>query len=228
MGDGAENVGERGPGAVAGDAPEWFYDDGTEPRGPFTLRAIGQMARAGVVGADVPVARDGADGWRPLSEVGAAQSGAPPILPTKSGLARKAAAVSLASLLAGLPAGATKAALGVAAAVTLIAGVNLVLPRDVMDTPFDRSSERAFQESYARFEKRATAEQNGRLVVASSAVCGLAFMRDQIPEDVMRQLCRGYWRVSGTVWETLGGHTPNQIIGFGEEVLRRANQPGGR
>lgn len=87
MGDGAEKVGERGPVAAAGDAAEWFYDDGTEPRGPFTLRAIGQMARAGVVGADVPVARDGAGGWRPLSEVTGRppERRAPAVLPEEEG-----------------------------------------------------------------------------------------------------------------------------------------------
>ncbi len=74
MGDGAEVAEDLGPGAGAGDRPEWSYYDGSGPRGPFTLRAIGQMARAGVVGPDVPVARDGSGGWRPLSEV----TGRPP------------------------------------------------------------------------------------------------------------------------------------------------------
>lgn len=61
-------------GGGASDAPEWSYYDGSGPRGPFTLRAIGQMARAGVVGPDVPVARVGDGAWRPLSEV----TGRPP------------------------------------------------------------------------------------------------------------------------------------------------------
>ncbi|HPA21223.1 MAG TPA: DUF4339 domain-containing protein [Verrucomicrobiae bacterium] len=65
--------GESGSGAGATEAAEWFYDDGAQPRGPFTLKAIGQMARAGVVRPDVPVARDGGAGWRPLSELMAAR-----------------------------------------------------------------------------------------------------------------------------------------------------------
>jgi len=70
--------------ASAAGAAEWFYDDGTQPRGPFTLKAIGQLARAGVVRPDVPIAREGVDGWRALSEVTAgaiAKKRVPAVLP---------------------------------------------------------------------------------------------------------------------------------------------------
>lgn len=50
-------------------AAEWFYDDGAQPRGPFSLGAIGQLVAAGVVAAGVAVARDGDEGWRPYAEV---------------------------------------------------------------------------------------------------------------------------------------------------------------
>lgn len=51
------------------ESAQWFYDDGTQPRGPFTLAAIQQLARAGVVGADIPICKGIGDQWRPLSQV---------------------------------------------------------------------------------------------------------------------------------------------------------------
>ena len=93
--------------------------------------------------------------------------------------------------------------------------------RNHMNRPFSKKSEKAFQESYARFEKEASDEERAIVLAGVTSITTISIYGRALPPAMLRKLTDGLPPIQPTIWQTLGGHSPNEIIEWGAAVQQR-------
>lgn len=93
--------------------------------------------------------------------------------------------------------------------------------RNHMDRPLSARSEKAFQESYARFEREASDEERASLVAGISSVSTVTMLGPVFPPQMRKTLTNGLPPFRSTIWQTLGGHSPREIIEWGAVLRKR-------